>query len=78
MVLKDGGFQERSKSVILIVGTVSDILKLESIRDEADARIILKAIYSVKKDAAKCVIVHANGTDVITLCMIFMLHHGTS
>ena len=56
------GFRKGPKSVILIVGTVSDILKLESIHEEADARIILNTIYSVKKDAAKCVIVHANGT----------------
>ena len=70
-------FRKGPKTVILIVGTVSDILKLESIHEEADTWIVLNTIYCVKKDAAKCVIVHANGSDVVTFCIIFMLHQGT-
>ena len=68
------GFRKGPNSVILTVRTVSDILKLESIHEKADARIILNAIYSVKKDVAKCVFVHVNGSDVVIFCIIFMLH----
>ena len=66
-----GGFQEMSKSVVLMGGTVSNVHDLESTQEEADTRIILHTIYSINKDAAKRVIVHANDTDVITLCIYY-------
>ena len=58
-----GGFHERSQSVVLVVGTVSDVCKLESAHEEAVTRIILNTIFSVKQDGATCVVL-VNGTDV--------------
>ena len=47
-----GGFGEETKSVLLTDGFVSSVHQLESSREEADMRIILHAIYSVKEEKA--------------------------
>ena len=47
-----GEFREETKSVLLTNGLVSSVPQLKSTQEEADTRIILHAIYSVKKENA--------------------------
>ena len=66
-----GGFTEQTKSVMLTAGSVVDIPALESIQQEADTRLILHALYSVKNNGVDRVVIHANDTDIITTCLFY-------
>ena len=62
-----GGFTEETKSVVLTAGSVMDVPALESTQQEADTRIILHTLYSVKNEGVDRVVIHANDTDIIKL-----------
>ena len=66
-----GGFREETKSVLLTNGLVSSVPQLELTQEEADTRIILHAIYSVKEEKAERIIVHSSDTDVFVLCIYY-------
>ena len=66
-----GGFEEETKSVLLTKGSVTRVPSLESTQEEADTRILLHAIYSVQNEDVQRVIVHANDTDVIVMCIYY-------
>ena len=48
-----------------------DVPALESTQQEADTRIILHTLYSVKNEGVDRVIIHANDTDIINLCLYY-------
>ena len=66
-----GGFLDETKSVLLTEGSCVDVAELQSTQEEADTRLILHAIYSVKQDGVKRVVVHASDTDVIVICIYY-------
>jgi hypothetical protein len=66
-----GGFEEETKSVLLTKGSVTRVPSLESTQEEADTRILLHAIHSVQNEDVQRVIVHANDTDVIVMCIYY-------
>ena len=69
-----GGFTEEMKSVVITGESVVDVPALESTQKEADTWIILHTVYSVQKDGVDRAIIHANDTDIITVC----LHYGAT
>ena len=66
-----GGFKEETKSVLITEGTVTDVAALESTQQEADTRVILHAVYSVQNEEVDRVIIHANDTDIIVICVYY-------
>ena len=66
-----GGFKEETKSVLLTHGSVTNISDLESTQQEADTRVILHTIYSVKNEDVDRIIIHANDTDIIVMCVYY-------
>ena len=48
-----------------------DVPALESTQQEADTRIILHTLYSVKNEGVDRVVIHANDTDIINLCLYY-------
>ena len=64
-----GGFLDETKSVLLTEGSCVDVAELQSTQEEADTILILHAVYSVKQDGVKRVVVHASDTDVIVICI---------
>ena len=53
------------------MGWCADVPELQSTQEEADTRLILHALHSVQHDGVKRVIVHANDTDVIVICIYY-------
>ena len=70
-----GGFKEETKSVVIKEGSVVDVPALESTQHEADTRIILHTIYSVQSDMVDRVVIHANDTGVIIMCLYHAATH---
>lgn len=70
-----GGFKEEMKSVVLTEGSVMDVPALESTQQEADTRIILHTLYSVQNEGVDRVVIHANDTDIITMCLYYGATH---
>lgn len=66
-----GGFKEVTKSVLMKDGSVTDVQELESTQEEADTRVLLHTVYSVQHDRIERVIIHANDTDVIVICIYY-------
>ena len=66
-----GGFTEETRSVVLENGSAKDVPPLESTQQEADTRIILHTLYSVKYEGVERVVVHATDTDVTILCLYY-------
>ena len=57
--------------MLLTDGWCADVPELQSTQEEADTRLILHALHSVQHDRVKRVIVHANATDVIVICIYY-------
>ncbi len=70
-----GGFKEETKSVVLTEGSVMHVPALESTQQEADTRIILHTLYSVQNEGVDRVVIHANDTDVIAMCLYYGATH---
>ena len=57
--------------MLLTDGWCADVPELQSTQEEADTRLILHALHSVQHDGVKRMIVHANDTDVIVICIYY-------
>ena len=66
-----GGFKEETNSVPLTHGSVTNVSDLESTQQEADTRVILHTIYSVKNLDVDRIIIHANDTYIILMCVYY-------
>ena len=66
-----GGFQDERKTVVVSSLGVVSIPDLQSTQEEVDTRIILHVIYSAKVLGAKRIVVVANNTDIIVLCICY-------
>lgn len=66
-----GGFKEETKTVVLADGSVRDVPALESTQKEADTRIILHTLYSVQNEGVGRVVIHANDTEIIVMCLYY-------
>ena len=62
-------YLDEAKSVLRTDGWCADVPELQSTQEDADTRLILHALHSVQHDGVKQVIVHANDTDVIVICI---------
>ena len=70
-----GGFKEETRSVVIKEGCVVDVPALESTQQEADTRVILHTIYSVQAHKVDRVVIHANDTDIIIMCIYHAATH---
>ena len=70
-----GGFKEETRSVVIKGASVMNVPALESTQQEADTRIILYTLYSAQKDKVERVVIYANDTDVIILCLFYAATH---
>lgn len=70
-----GGFDEETKSVLIAAQSQVPVPELESTQEEADTRLILHIVHSVRTEGVNRVIVHANDTDVIVLCIYYAATH---
>ena len=70
-----GGFKEETRSVVIKGASVMNVSALESTQQEADTRIILYTLYSAQKDKVERVVIYANDTDVIILCLFYAATH---
>ena len=61
-----GGFKEETKC-----GSVTNVSDLESTQQEADTRVILHTIYSVEIEDVDRIIIHANDTYIIVMCVYY-------
>ncbi len=66
-----GGFKEETKSLLVTEGSANDITALESTQQEADTRVMLHAIYSVQNEGVDRVVIHANDTYIIIICVYY-------
>ncbi len=66
-----GGFHEETKTMLVTDQSVSSVLDLQSTQEEADTRIILHLIHAVSNGVER-VVIHANDTDVIVLCIYYL------
>ncbi len=66
-----GGFQDVDKSVLLTNGSESAVEELESTHEEADTRLLLHTIYATEVERVKRVVIYANDTDVVVLCVYY-------
>ncbi len=65
-----GGFTDEKKSVLVTNESVSHVPELASTQEEADTRVVLHAIHAARNGAER-VVVHANDTDIIILCIYY-------
>lgn len=65
-----GGFQDEKETVVSSNGCVSPVPGLQLTHEEADTRLFLHAVYATKT-GVKRIIIHANHTYVITLCIYY-------
>ena len=70
-----GWFKEETRSVVIKEGSIEDVPALESTQQEADTRIILHTLYSVQNDKVDRVVIHANDTDIIIMCLYYAATH---
>ena len=66
-----GGFQDVKETVMLTNGCASSVPELQSTQEEADTRLLLHAMYATKNEGVKRIVIHANDTDVIILCLYY-------
>ena len=69
--LISGGYQDEMKTVVVSFQGVVNIPDLQSTQEEADSCIILHVIYSAKVLGAKRIVVVANDTNIIILCICY-------
>ena len=50
---------------------MTDVAALESIQQEADTRVVLHSIYSVQNEDIERIIIHANDTDFVVICVYY-------
>lgn len=69
-IFRDAGAENRFVSVVT-QGSSMDVPALEFTQKKADTRIILHTIYSVQNERVERVIIHANDTDIIFMCLYY-------
>ena len=50
---------------------MTDVAALESTQQEADTRVVLHSIYSVQNEDVERIIIHANDTDIVIICVYY-------
>ena len=50
---------------------MTDVAALESPQQEADTRVVLHSIYSVQNEDVERIIIHANDTDIVVICVYY-------
>ena len=66
-----GGFRDKTKSVLVTAGIVTDVAALESTQQEADTRVILHSIHSVQNEDVERIISHTNDTDTVVISCVY-------
>ena len=66
---------QREKSVFFSDGVVQPVSELKSTHEEADQSMLLHTLYSFEIDGAERVVIYANDTDVIVLCLYYAVTH---
>ncbi len=71
-----GGFMDEAKAIVVSDGVTLPVVDLECSHEEADTRILLHAVYSVLTLGAQRIVVYANDTDVIVMCIYYTLKYN--